>query len=94
MKKKWCDSLCAEGKHWMKEIRQPVVRRSVHYHCGIYPREGSREPMASLNFDHDCSMELVKVLAIAGAVALTAAAISTVTCTMIHHHNCKRCRQD
>ena len=91
MKKKWCDSLCAEGKHWIKEMRQPVVRRSVHYHCGIYPREGSRDPMASINIDNDCTVELIKVLAIAGTVALTAAAVSAVACAF-HHRHCKDCQ--
>lgn len=79
------------GARIANAIQRPEIRHSMHYDCGLYKSPESHAPIASVRINNDCSLPLVKLLAVAAAVALAVMAVKSVLdamCPCNHKRDC------
>ncbi len=86
MKRKWSRCMCREGRKIRDAVRAPVIRHSIHCRCGLFKRAHGHDPLWAMKFDHDCTVPLIRVIAIVGAIMLTVGAVSSMLSALSPMH--------
>ena len=68
---------------------RPEVRHSMHYECGLYKSSDARTPVVCARMEHDCTLPLIRLIAIAASIMLAAMALRSLL-SFCHRGKCKK----